>query len=81
VPNHNPPQAENLGAGNSSLQKILVSKRDAAAVLSVSVRTVENLISSKELPARKIGRCTRIPYRALIEFARHDHPTNGEGRQ
>ncbi len=55
--------------------KILVSKRDAARSLSVCVRTIENLIRLKQLPARKIGRRTLIPARALQEFARRDHAT------
>ena len=34
---------------------LLVSKRDAAALLSLCVRTVDNLIATKKLPARRIG--------------------------
>jgi len=49
---------------------LLVTKRDAAAMLSVCVRTVENLISMKLLPHRKIGRRTLIPYSAVVAFAR-----------
>jgi excisionase family DNA binding protein len=55
--------------------KLLVSKREAASALSVSVRTVENLIRRKELLARKIGRRTLIPLSALESFARRDHKT------
>ena len=60
--------------------KLLVSKRDAALALSVCVRTIENLIQAKELPARKIGRRTLIPARALEDFARRDHPTRPDGQ-
>ncbi len=42
-------------------------------MLSVSVRTVENLIAAKELPVRRIGRRVLVPHRDLIEFIRHDH--------
>jgi excisionase family DNA binding protein len=52
---------------------LLVSKRDAAALLSLCVRTVDNLIATKELPARRVGRRVLIPYSALVQFARRDH--------
>jgi excisionase family DNA binding protein len=55
--------------------KILVDKKTAAAALSVSVRTLENLLKNKEIIARKIGRRTLIPRAALESFARHDHAT------
>lgn len=80
MPNYNPSQSGTLS--DTPTQKILVSKREAAAALSVSVRTIENLIYvAKELPARKIGRRTLIPYASLMAFARRDHPTNAEGQQ
>lgn len=52
---------------------LLVSKRDAAALLSLCVRTVDNLIATKKLPARRVGRRILIPYAALVQFARRDH--------
>jgi excisionase family DNA binding protein len=62
------------------LEPILVGKKESASALGVSVRTIENLMNRKQLPARKVGRRTLIPYRALQEFARRDHPTAGEVR-
>jgi len=53
--------------------KILVSKRDAALALSLSIRTIENLIRRKELVARRVGRPTLIVASSLQPFARHDH--------
>lgn len=64
----------------SQIEPILVDKKSSALALGVCVRTIENLINSKQLPARKVGRRTLIPYRALLEFARRDHPTNGASR-
>jgi len=58
--------------------QMLLSKREAARMLSVSLRTVDNLIACRELPARRVGRRVLIPRRALEEFARRDHPTHGE---
>jgi excisionase family DNA binding protein len=53
--------------------KLAVSIRDAAAMLSVSPRTIQNYIQAKVLPGRKIGRRTVIPVRALELFLRSDH--------
>jgi excisionase family DNA binding protein len=55
--------------------KLLLSKRDCAAALSVSVRTVENLIARKELVARRIGSRTLIPVASLEAFTKRDHAT------
>jgi excisionase family DNA binding protein len=56
-------------------EPILVSKKEAARVLAVSLRTVDNLIAAKELAVRRLGRRCLIPRKSLDEFARHDHPT------
>jgi excisionase family DNA binding protein len=53
-------------------QKLAVSVREAAAMLSISPRSVQNYITAKLLPARKIGRRTVIPVRALEAFLRSD---------
>ena len=57
------------------IEPLLVSKRDAAAMLGVSVRTLENLISSKELPARHIGKRCLLDRQVLVRFSRRDHIT------
>lgn len=61
--------------------RLLVTKREAASALSVSIRTVENFIRRKELGARKIGRRTLIPLASLESFARRDHasPVTADG--
>ena len=51
-------------------EKILLSRHDAAKALSVSVRSVDYMISRGELPARKWGKRTLIPRAALERFAR-----------
>jgi excisionase family DNA binding protein len=53
----------------TNVQKLLLSKRDAALALGVSVRMVENLIARRQLPVRKIGRRTLISFSALQRFA------------
>jgi excisionase family DNA binding protein len=55
------------------LDPINVSKKDAAALLGVCLRTIDNLIAAKELPCRRIGRRVLIPYATLVAFARRDH--------
>jgi excisionase family DNA binding protein len=57
---------------------LLVSKRDAAALLSLCLRSIDNLIARKELPFRRIGKRVLIPYSALVAFARRDHPNSPE---
>jgi excisionase family DNA binding protein len=52
---------------------LLVSKRDAAALLGVCLRSIDNYIAAKELPCRRLGKRVLIPYSALVAFARRDH--------
>jgi len=54
--------------------KLLLSKREAANALGISIRSVEYLIGNKELPNRRIGRRVLIPASALENFSRRDHP-------
>lgn len=62
-------------------EPILVSKREAAKALSISLRTLDYLIASKEIGARRIGRRVLIPRKALDNFARCDHPTRTDGKE
>jgi excisionase family DNA binding protein len=55
--------------------KLAVSINEAAALLSVSRRTIENYIQTKRLPARKIGRRTVVLVRSLETFLRTDQPS------
>ncbi len=56
-------------------QRLMYRKSEAARLLGISVRTVENLIAAKELKARRIGKCVLIPHQVLLDFTRHDHKT------
>ena len=63
---------------------LAVDTREAARLLSVSPRTIQNYIAAKLLPARKLGRRTVISVRALESFLRTDQPSpapksNGNG--
>ncbi len=56
-------------------ERLAVDIREAARLLSVSPRTIQNYLRAKMLPARKIGRRTVIPVRALENFLRSDQPS------
>jgi excisionase family DNA binding protein len=56
--------------------KLMYDKAETAEMLSVSIRTVENLIANKELTVRRIGKRVLIPYTSLIQFIRSDHSTD-----
>ena len=44
-------------------------------MLSVSLRTIDNLLAAKRLISRKIGRRTLIPRSAIEKLARRDVPS------
>lgn len=54
--------------------KLLVSREEAASMVSLSVRSIDYLLASKQLPFRKIGTRTMIPVTELQRFARMNHP-------
>ncbi len=56
-------------------EPIAVTKRDAAQMLGVSLRTIDRLIALKELPVRRLGRRVLIARTSLENFLRRDHPT------
>lgn len=53
--------------------QILVSRREAANALSISIRKLDYLIAAREIQVKRIGRRCLIPRRSLEEFARRDH--------
>jgi excisionase family DNA binding protein len=59
----------------TQVEKMAVDIRSAAQMLSVSPRTIQNYIRARLLPARKIGRRTVIPVKALEAFLRNDQPS------
>jgi hypothetical protein len=68
--NRKPPATLDVPADS----KLLVSRKAAAAIVSLSLRKIDGLLASKQLPFRKIGTRTLIPLSALRQFARTDHP-------
>jgi excisionase family DNA binding protein len=58
---------------NQTNQKLLFSREEAAAALSISIRSLDYLIANKELSARRIGTRVLIQAADLRKFARGDH--------
>jgi excisionase family DNA binding protein len=58
-----------------SLTKFAYSKAEAAKMISVSLRTIDNLIAQKELTARKIGRRVVVPHSSIVALLRSDSRT------
>jgi excisionase family DNA binding protein len=56
--------------------KILVSREEAAQLLSISQRALDYLVASRRLPTRRIGGRVLIPVADLRKYAHCDHPEN-----
>jgi excisionase family DNA binding protein len=56
-------------------EKVLFTKREAAQMLSISVRSLDYLILNQQIPARRIGRRVLLHRDAIECFARNDHPS------
>jgi excisionase family DNA binding protein len=65
-----PPQRATLAPED----KLLVSREEAAQLLSISQRGLDYLVASKRLPTRRIGGRVLIPVADLRRYAGCDHP-------
>ena len=59
--------------------KLLLSRREAAVLLTISQRSLDYLIANKILSVRRIGSRVLIPMRNLQRFACADHPNRLAG--
>lgn len=57
----------------SQVEKLLYDRREAAAALSISTRTLDYFLANGRLKARRVGRKVLIPRAELLRFAREDH--------
>ena len=57
--------------------KLAVGLREAAAMLSLSLRSIQNYIAARQIPARKVGKRTLILVRDLEKFLGKDQPSPG----
>ena len=55
-----------------SVEKLLYSRREAASALGISLRTVDTLLRTRVLPARKIRGRVLVPVKALERLANVD---------
>jgi len=55
-------------------EKVLVSRKEAAAILSISIRGVDYMIADGRLSARRIANRVLIPTEEIRKFAQSDHP-------
>ena len=53
----------------------MYSKAETAQMLSISIRTVENLMTNGQLAFRKVGKRVLVPVQTLIQFTKRDHVT------
>jgi excisionase family DNA binding protein len=65
-----PPARDTTG----SQDRLLVGRREAARMLSISQRSLDYLIANKQLTARRIGTRVLISVTDLRRYARADHP-------
>ena len=56
------------------LEPILLSRKQAASLLSISLRGLDYLLSQGKLRTRRIGKRVLIPRQEIDRFARGDHP-------
>jgi hypothetical protein len=63
-----------------SVEKLLYSRRDTAEALSLSIRSIDYLITTGRLTARRVGGKILIPASAVRRFAREDHPDSVRSR-
>jgi excisionase family DNA binding protein len=62
---------------STPLPKLLFSQKEAARILGISLRTLQNLITAREISVRRIGRRVLIYRKDLEMFARRDHAVIG----
>jgi excisionase family DNA binding protein len=54
--------------------RLLIGRREAARMLSISQRSLDYLIANKQLTTRRIGTRVLISVTDLQRYARADHP-------
>jgi excisionase family DNA binding protein len=58
-------------------QPVLISRREAAASLGLSLRTLDYLIARREIRVRRVGRRVLVSRHALEMFANSAHHSAG----
>jgi excisionase family DNA binding protein len=58
------------------MEKLLFNRREAAALLSVSVQSIDKLVHSGSLRCVRVGTRLLIPPQALEEFTKEKHASS-----
>lgn len=58
----------------STIEPLLLSRKDAARLLALSPRSLDYMIAGKLLQTRRIGSRVLIPMAEVRRVAREDHP-------
>ena len=53
--------------------RLLYTRKEAARQLSISIRSLDYLIATKQLATRRVGKRVMIPHGEMIRFAKADH--------
>jgi excisionase family DNA binding protein len=61
-------------AGIAPEDKLLIGRKEAAAMLSISARALDYLIANNRIVVRRIGARVLIPTSELKRFSRTSHP-------
>ena len=63
----------------TTTERLLYPRKDAAFQLGVSVRTLDYLVAAKQLDTRRVGKKVLIPRGSLVRFAAANHygPVSG----
>lgn len=60
--------------GGTTEERILVGRREAARMLSISQRSLDYLVANKQLDVRRIGSRVLLSLNELRRYAQSDHP-------
>ena len=52
------------------VQKLFLSRREAAVAIGLSLRTIDTLVATKQLLVKRVGRRVLIPIAEIEKFAR-----------
>ena len=66
-------RCRDVSAHNERVEKLLYDRKSAAHALSISVRSVDYLLSRRAFRTRRIGKKVLIPASELKRFAAADH--------
>jgi hypothetical protein len=66
-------QCRDVSAHQERVEKLLYDRKSAAHALSISVRSLDYLLSQRAFRTRRIGKKVLIPASELKRFAAADH--------